>query len=173
MVAATSLVSLISPDDTDMPLDARKGFAVYAAGGGRSYAKTAQLLGVPGSTVRSWARRYEWVRRLREADEEMTGTAIQAAVVLASAQHQANLEAAIAIRDDPKSPASARIRAIEWISAVGGLVPTNKVEFEGLERQESEGREASLADLQKLVDSGDVQSLVAIAQGRAPRPIKA
>jgi hypothetical protein len=169
-MAATAIPA---PDGGDgfplMPKDAQDGYAVYVDVGARSLTKTADLLNVPRGTVRSWAHRYAWLARAKSEDDESRRAGIGAAAALASAQHIRNIEAAMEIRDDPKAPASARIRAIEWLSGVGGLVPAQRTEISFEASDEIGGIEYSQTELDALARAGDYQSLLAIARGEKPR----
>lgn len=165
-MAEAFIPEVLDFEELTMTEEARNAFAVYCAGGGRSAKETAQLLDIPAGTVRSWAARYRWSERLRNADADTRKEQVLAAVAVASAQHQLNIRAAMDIRDDPSVPAVARLRAIEWLSGIGGLVPakTGTVPMDS-DGPEDTGSDLSQAELDEMAKSGNVAGLLRLARG--------
>ncbi len=89
----------------------------------RSLRKTAELLGIPEGTIFEWNWVERWADRLAEDDRRGTLSVRAHANALLLGQLQHNIEAAIAIRDNAKEPAMARMRAVEWLSGIAGVTP--------------------------------------------------
>lgn len=154
-----------------MPPDVSAGFELWAGTGGRSLRETARLLGIPAGTVRSWASRYRWRQRVADGDNAELGDILRAAIVAASRQHAANIAAAVTIRDDPDAPATARLRAIEWLSDIGGFAA---VRAGAPLVNVTAGDTAAAGDavdqdrLDSLARAGDTAALLALVRGQHP-----
>ena len=157
--------------DDQLPTQIAEAFAVYVGAAERSISETARLISVNLGTVKSWSYRYRWPERSREIDLDRVRGNAYSAMAVAGAQHANNVKRAIQIRDDPASKPSDVMEAIKWISAIGGLAAVNQVTtlLGNVDTDDRARAEAYAVDeLQRLADSGDIASLIAIGQGRSP-----
>jgi hypothetical protein len=90
----TSLVPEIVDDhgdQADMAPDVLAAYAVYAGDANRSLRRTATMLNIPAGTIRTWAFRYRWARRVRVEDAEVGQGAMDRALTFAASLRMAAL----------------------------------------------------------------------------------
>ena len=141
--------------------DREAAYQTYRASTPRSLRKTAELLGIPEGTLFEWNRVERWADRLAEDDRRGSLSVRAHANALLLGQLQHNIEAAIAIRDNAKEPAMARMRAVEWLSGIAGVTPAPR--GAGVGQDPGEGV-ADLPDLSTLSDA----ELDALERGQLP-----
>lgn len=131
--APTALVPEIIEDhgdQSDMPPDAAAAYAIYAADANRSQRRTATMLNVPFGTVRSWAHRYRWARRVRIEDSEVGQGSLDRALTFAASLRIAalntlaeNLKADMLTAFGPVPDNKARNDAAKALLAHSGMRP--------------------------------------------------
>jgi hypothetical protein len=152
----------------DMPEEAARVFSVYllttADGGQRSLAKTAQLTGIPGGTVRCWAHRYQWADRALRIDVESGKASLTASLVAAAALRPQIVQKLQEIAfEDPLASRTEQLQAIKQLREMSGLTgPPLERALEAMETEEREAREedVSLDEIEAMAAQGDIAGLM-------------
>lgn len=147
-----------------MPDDAERGYALWVGPAGRNASEVARMLGIPRTTVHSWASRYRWQDRVTAEDRDERDTLIAAAYArMARSLPRAVgvLESAIAGEDVGKPALSAAFGILDRY----GLSPVQRGTLDVTARAVSSSPVTD-AELDRLVAAGDVASLLALATGR-------
>ena len=152
-------------DDREMPPEAVSAFELYRLDGQRSITKTADLLGIPRGTVRSWAHRYRWTARVVALDAEDHGGRYGAAVDAVSAQMVKSVEFLVELRDNEAAPLRERRAAAVALIDRGGLMPVQRVQHVAPDADASpDYSEAELREMAQTPEGRD--RLLAIARAR-------
>lgn len=117
---------IIDFEERDMPTEASRAFAVYrvAGTGGRSLSATADLLGVPRGTVKSWSSRYRWLQRLAAIDAEDDAESLKAAQAVAASLRLKALSALDGILASETASDRAKVEAARLILDRTGMSAT-------------------------------------------------
>lgn len=157
----------------DMPPDARDAFFVYMAttakGGQRSLVKTAQLTGIPGGTIRSWAYRFEWADRSLKFDVENGRASLTACLVAAASLRPQIIETLERIAfEDPLVKQVDRLQAIKQLREMAGLTGPmlERALMVGDGSDEPQDELVSNDQLQAMVDRGDTDGLMGILRSQ-------
>ena len=149
---AAAIVDIADPG-AELPAEAARAFEVYRAGGGRNLSATADLLGIPRGTVKSWSSRYRWPQRLAAIDAEDDSESLKAALAMAAGLRLKALAALDAVLSSDAASDRAKVEAARLILDRTGLAPG----AQAVERAEPQ------ADL----DEAELRALLTTDEGRA------
>lgn len=108
--------------------DKERAYWIWRTTGGRSYRRTAAIVGIERESLSRWANQDDWIARADREDDEDIGSIRHAVAAVITHELVPNIETAKAIRDNPDNSARDRLAAVVWLSGLAGVAPVSKVE---------------------------------------------
>lgn len=152
-----------------MPAEAALAYDAWLRDYGMRILTTADALGIPRRTIRTWAERYQWRQRARALALDEEDAALESDRLFIHRMRHDALKAAAALLADPDGHPVAKARVIQTILDRTGLPPTRHQITEHVDATAAGYTEAQLVALAQSPDG--VAALLALSRRSGGQPV--